>query len=334
MALLFQVRGTALNAYFSTFSSQWGSAYGGAGGTSIPAVTADAGAGIFGGSYIAKAATVARTLQYPGFTNVPSNNVISILMRIIPRWSGNPAGIEHLISICSPSANGVAKIELMIDTAGKIRFRNTDQAGVGLSLVTGTVAFNPTSGTPVDLFFSWNGTTSAGAFKIGVDGVELDTLTITSVTNASPTSQLSRAMITMGHGIDTQRANWDLNELCIWNTAESHTYSVRTDFTSASNTEGYPVASVIKTGTSFPVLSSYSASTGTYDGSDRWTDPGVANVRLDTEYKANSTSNNKTGTMIAAEDLWTVQTSTLTTAGSIGALLSKVLTVARFLGLK
>lgn len=37
---------------------------------------------------------------------------------------------------------------------------------------------------------------------------------------------------------------------------------------------------------------------GTYDGSDRWSDPGVANVRLSTAYKANSTSNNRTGTAI------------------------------------
>ncbi|OPZ92910.1 MAG: hypothetical protein BWY72_02497 [Bacteroidetes bacterium ADurb.Bin416] len=38
--------------------------------------------------------------------------------------------------------------------------------------------------------------------------------------------------------------------------------------------------------------------TGTYDGSDRWTDPGEGNVRLSTAYKANSTSNNKTGTVV------------------------------------
>ncbi len=38
--------------------------------------------------------------------------------------------------------------------------------------------------------------------------------------------------------------------------------------------------------------------TGTYDGSDRWTDPGDTNVRLATAYKANSTSNNKTGSLV------------------------------------
>lgn len=51
-----------------------------------------------------------------------------------------------------------------------------------------------------------------------------------------------------------------------------------------------PTAANTKTGVSVD------ATTGTYDGSDRWTDPGEANVRSGTAYKANSTSNNKTGT--------------------------------------
>lgn len=37
--------------------------------------------------------------------------------------------------------------------------------------------------------------------------------------------------------------------------------------------------------------------TGTYDGTDRHSDPGEANVRLGTAYKANSPTNNKTGTL-------------------------------------
>ena len=52
-----------------------------------------------------------------------------------------------------------------------------------------------------------------------------------------------------------------------------------------------PTTANVKTGVSFGV-----SQTGTYDGSDRWTDPGIANVRSGTAYKANSTSNNRTGT--------------------------------------
>ncbi|MGZ6477692.1 MAG: hypothetical protein ACXWQE_00240, partial [Bdellovibrionales bacterium] len=37
--------------------------------------------------------------------------------------------------------------------------------------------------------------------------------------------------------------------------------------------------------------------TGTYDGSDRWSDLGIANARAGTPYKANSLTNNRTGTL-------------------------------------
>lgn len=57
-------------------------------------------------------------------------------------------------------------------------------------------------------------------------------------------------------------------------------------------------AGELKTGVTKMV--SGSSVTGTYDGSDRWTDPAEANVRKSTQYKANSTSNNKTGTLIGS----------------------------------
>ncbi len=52
-----------------------------------------------------------------------------------------------------------------------------------------------------------------------------------------------------------------------------------------------PSAAAVKTGVGFDV-----SSTGTYDGSDRHTDPGIANVRSGTAYKSNSVANNRTGT--------------------------------------
>ncbi len=51
----------------------------------------------------------------------------------------------------------------------------------------------------------------------------------------------------------------------------------------------------VKTGTSYKANSLTNNKTGTYDGSDRWTDPGESNVRVATAYKANSLTNNKTG---------------------------------------
>lgn len=51
----------------------------------------------------------------------------------------------------------------------------------------------------------------------------------------------------------------------------------------------------VKTGITFGAAS---ALTGTYTGSDRWTDPGEANVKSGTAYKADSTTNNKLGTLV------------------------------------
>jgi hypothetical protein len=67
----------------------------------------------------------------------------------------------------------------------------------------------------------------------------------------------------------------------------------------------------VKTGVTFDG----SSQTGSYDGSDRWTDPGDTNVRSGTVYKANSTTNNKTGSSIipAAGD---VRLSTSVDAGT------------------
>ena len=66
---------------------------------------------------------------------------------------------------------------------------------------------------------------------------------------------------------------------------------------SVDNTVGTytgPSTANVKTGITYGASL---GSTGTYDGSDRWTDPGESNVRSGTAYKANSVSNNKTGTL-------------------------------------
>ena len=124
-----------------------------------------------------------------------------------------------------------------------------------------------------------------------------------------------------------------------------------------------PGIASVKTGVGYSFAGS--ALTGTYDGSDRWTDPGEANVRLSTAYKANSTSNNKTGTLDLpveadvklgvvydnttktgtyaassptaaeiADAVWDEATAGHVSAGSFGAFVQKLLTVAKFLGLK
>jgi hypothetical protein len=84
--------------------------------------------------------------------------------------------------------------------------------------------------------------------------------------------------------------------------------------------------------------------TGMYDGSDRWSDPGVSNVQEGVKYKANSLTNNRTGALIPPSDCPTVEAiaeavcntshAVYTDPGNFGGFIKKLLTVAKFLGLK
>ena len=56
-----------------------------------------------------------------------------------------------------------------------------------------------------------------------------------------------------------------------------------------------PTTGTVKIGTTYGTLLSL---TGTYDGSDRYTDPGIANVRNGTTYQFNSLTNNRTGNVV------------------------------------
>lgn len=70
--------------------------------------------------------------------------------------------------------------------------------------------------------------------------------------------------------------------------------------TATDNTTGtldLPATTDVKTGVTFDGASK----TGTYTGSDRWSDPGVTHVEAGISYKANSTTNNKTGTLVGGK---------------------------------
>lgn len=75
------------------------------------------------------------------------------------------------------------------------------------------------------------------------------------------------------------------------NVRSATAYKANSTTNNKTGTLDLPSTSNVKTGVSYD----NSGSTGTYDGSDRWSNPGPTNVRSGTAYKANSTSNNQTG---------------------------------------
>lgn len=301
MSVIFQVRGTALDAYYARFSKSAGLLYGGT--TVAPTIVTGAATGVFGDAYIAKRNNVGnvRGLVYPGFGNTWDTQAFALLWRIIPRWTGTPSVIMNLCSIASYSGSGLGKIEVSILTSGAIRVRTSNRNQSTLTLNDSSATTSFTSGTPVDIMFSWDGTTTSGAMKLSIDGVEFATMTCASAQSAF--ESMLRTGIIIGAGVDTNHSDYDLNEFVIFDTNENHVYATRTDFWAAPGTgDGIPATSAVKTGTSFAIPSAFALQSGTYDGSDRWSDPGEANVRLGTQYKANSTSNNKTGTLAGSTD--------------------------------
>lgn len=74
-----------------------------------------------------------------------------------------------------------------------------------------------------------------------------------------------------------------------------YAYKYNSSITNRTGTRRQPGTSDVKTGVLYGPSDSL---TGTYDGSDRWTDPGVANVRSGISYKANSLTNNRTGDVV------------------------------------
>jgi hypothetical protein len=76
------------------------------------------------------------------------------------------------------------------------------------------------------------------------------------------------------------------------NVRSGTTYKIASATNNRTGTLDLPATSNVKTGVTFDGA----GQTGTYTGSDRWTNPGESNVRQGTAYKADSTTNNKTGT--------------------------------------
>jgi hypothetical protein len=126
-----------------------------------------------------------------------------------------------------------------------------------------------------------------------------------------------------------------------------------TDIGAVQRQEDYPAIADVRTGDSYSggeltgtldlpteanvkisVTFDGATKTGTYDGSDRWTALSEATVLTGIAYKSNSTTNNKTGTLSVGASVWDEAISSHTTAGTFGALIQKLLTVAKFLGLK
>jgi hypothetical protein len=304
MSIVFGVRGNSVDARYSS---------GGKNGIKVgdtANIVINTDASYLSGSNIGFSGATAKALIWQGRRNTPNGRNISCLIRMSPTYTGSPASARALFPGFYIGPDRLGRIEITHTAAGNISVSVVNEAGTVIINAVTAAAWSPTSGTIYDLVFTWDGTTTANSFKVYVDAVlQGSGITPTAAFTSSWSNEYFNA-ITFGQTATSVLPVCKVDEIVVWDTVitpssvalVSGTASLngasRTSLVDVTSFDGLsytdPGIANVKTGTGYTQAGV--SLTGTYDGSDRWTDPGIANVRSGTAYKANSTSNNRTGT--------------------------------------
>ncbi len=242
MSLRFALRGTSLNAWYS-YGGRYSAPYGNI--VDDPAVTANANAGVFGGSVINMiTGSVTKGLIFPGGLNLGATNnngSVSVLARIVPSTTVSPFAGFGCVQTGSVFGNHSHAYRCGITSAGHPYFQLHTLAGATTSYI-GTSTINATINVPFDVMFTWDGTSSANTIKFSKDGVELETMTSTNTcANRNVRANNSFVVGTITAGATPIAAS--LNELLIWDTVEAHTYTARTTFWDVPEFDGSKIPS-------------------------------------------------------------------------------------------
>lgn len=325
MAITFALRGTSKTPYYSAGIST----YTDLGAGSI----IDAGAGTTGkiGANVInmdQGAWDIYGLVYRGERNLPTGQQMSILMRVA---FGSTTDANELFYIGGAAAN--SGNQSRISGAGNL-VSTFNQKSTGVSLATKTQAWAPTIGTFYDIVFLLDGSLTTGAFVCYVDGSVLGTGANFSATRPAPASLMHLIMLGVQDSNSFAKTRLWIDEVVIFDTIitpgsialTSGTGSLngasRTAYVSATAFNGdsidpgtthvengvnYVFGGIAKTGSA--ILSAKATTkvgvtandgTGLYDGSERYTDFGNSNIKSGQSGKYNATSNNRTGTLVAA----------------------------------
>lgn len=289
MGVLFQVRGTQMDAWFSRGGKTPGIVY--ESGEDEPAPAALGDPSVLGGSAIklidSNAQTQVNLLAYPGRKNFRQTlGDWSVLFRIVPNWTGNPATSQSLGTI-GESSGTLALLRFWIDTASKLRIDCQNRALLNNFVYGGTPAMAFTAGVATDILITYTHATKT--WSLYQDGA----LSASFVRDQFLDGDfLNYTGISLGghrNIVNVAGTNYHLNEFVIWDDVIVPAYP-RADFIEAANFDGDaytdPGTGNVKTGIGYTHAGV--AQVGTYDGSDRWSDPGEANVRLGVGYQANA----------------------------------------------
>lgn len=294
--ITFQYRSTQLPAYRGIQGVPYELIYGaGIVAPSVKPVTTESG--VFGGNYLDVINTVINTrgVSYFGRLNFSNNPSFSVLIRVIPRFSGAPGDNFALFSACDGlglvQRNG---IEIFVDSTGLLYLQAYDKnANLVVNLNT-PVSLNFVNGQATDIMVAWDGTTNANAVKFSQDGISKGNGNALGVMVSDNT--LVRNLI-LGSSRLHVKSNFDVNECVVWDTAESVVYSPRSDFTTATAFDGNnstdPGVGNVKSGVGYVI------SGNTLTGTLVSTDPGIANVKNGVGYTIESVA--KTGILVSTD---------------------------------
>jgi hypothetical protein len=276
MAIVFSIRGNSLDARFSSSGKQ--AAIIAPTGTNVPAIATSGYTGEIGGSSIDMdngSGIVIGYLEFMGRNNTPAKGFSVNLRAAFGVSSG-------LIGLCRWGAGvqGTLNVITLYYNSGTLNLRYTDSAG-NLDLnISGS--WTPTTNTFYDIFFKWDGTTTSNAAKIYVNN---SLIVQGTASGARPTDD--RANVTdlcLGaSAFDVQATRIIVNEFTIWDA----------DIDPSAVTLDSGVAALAGNTRTSPIT------VAAFDGQS-YSDPGIANVRLATNYiYAGSTL---TGTLGASQD--------------------------------
>jgi hypothetical protein len=253
------------------------------------------------------------------YGNLPLGQKFAFLCRYKPNYSNTPATRQNIFNTTQLLGVGNNQCYFYHSSAtGHLELYITNH--VGTQIVYETALFQPVAGTWYELMFYYD-------FTLGAVGFYVNDSRVAAASGYSYTRLPLNSYWQIGGDASdnsSHEANFSMKDVILYNappTMENErdigytmpTLSTATQAVPNVNqvesgvqynygsmtgtlvaTADYPTISNVKTGITY----GNGTLTGTYTGSDRWSDPGVANVVQGVEYKANSTTNNRTGTYV------------------------------------
>lgn len=275
MGVTFAVRGTQLNAWKSSNGAQWRSKRDS--GAALPALLASAHPSVFGGSVIdILDAARTRSIIWPAWNNWSRNAAFAVLVRVVPNFTGFPPDNEAVITLSDPNNSYFGGLSIRWNSDGTLSINGKSEFGSNVIAFDTVATVAGVTGVAMDIMVSWDGVTTTSGVKVGVDGVQIEARNAAAswADYSSDRGTCPIVAVECGSGpASSLVANFRINEVVLFDNAESVTYTPRTTFWPVSaldatqstdpgeanvrTAQSYVIAGVTKTGTLTPVTNTF-----------------------------------------------------------------------------